>query len=71
MFETDNEIISFAVNMWANHIETGDGTISAADAVNMNRKDKIKYLEPRQQKFVMRLRELAAKNLNIGVERMN
>ena len=61
MFEKDNQIISYALNLWANWIETGDVTISASDSISMNTLPKALTLE--QQKFVVRLRELAQKEL--------
>ena len=64
MFEKDYEIKSYALNMWANWIETYDVTISAEDAHRMNKKSSLQYLTIEQQKFVIRLRELSQKILN-------
>ena len=64
MFEKDNEIKFYALNMWANHIETGNVSMSAEDAHKRNEKVSLKYLDENQQKFVIRLRELARKELS-------
>lgn len=61
MFENDNEIIAQALNMWANHVETGRVINSATDAINMGLFPKPLTIE--QMKFVIRLRELSAKAL--------
>jgi len=58
LFDSDQEIISHALNMWANHIETGDVCLSMTDAQNM--KIPFKALTFDQMKFVVRLRELSS-----------
>lgn len=59
----DNELIYYALSMWANHIETNDITMSAEDAHNCGYEKQIKALNPSQMAMVIRLRELAAKEL--------
>lgn len=63
---TDAQIRAYSLNMWANHIETGDVTLSARDAQGMGRKSRA--LDPKQAEFVSRLRSLA--NDEIGAERL-
>ena len=63
MFEKDNQIISYALNMWANYIETGDVTISASDAIHFKQNEKVQSLTIDQQKFCIRLRDLAMEQL--------
>lgn len=58
----DGAVTAFALNMWANHIETGSVVLSAQDALNM----KLQHTKPlteEQRKFVARLRKMA---LNLG-----
>lgn len=55
--ESDNDKIGFALRVWANHIETGDLTISAKDAENIGR--TVKKLDANQMRTVIRLKELA------------
>ena len=65
MFEKDYQIKFYALNMWANYIETGDVTLSAKDAINCGLPNKIQPLELEQQKLIIRLRELANKEMEI------
>ena len=72
MSDSDNQVKFRALNMWANYIETGDVTMSAADAINMKQSlnnmnpiMKLKPLNLEQQKFVIRLREMAIKEIHI------
>jgi hypothetical protein len=55
----DNELISRALNYWANWIETGDVTLSSSDAIDCDMHKIIKPLSLDQQKLVVRLKELA------------
>jgi hypothetical protein len=66
--QSDNELISYATEMWANYIETYCVSMSAKNAVERNHKNedfKIKYhYEPNhlasyQKRLVKRLRELS------------
>ncbi len=59
----DKMILYLALNYWANHIETGEINISANDAYDMGEENLIKRLDITQKKFVIRLRELAEKQL--------
>lgn len=61
MFDTDNEKIYAALKYWANYIETGDVCLSRNDAIRMNKRNIIKPLNIEQEKFVIKLRELAEK----------
>ena len=56
--KTDQEKISYALNVWANYIETGDVTLCAADAKHFGVQGKT--LNKDQLALVKRLRELAA-----------
>lgn len=58
--QTDKELITHALNMWANHIETGNVSLNAGDADN--RKMKVKALDDDQKALVLRLRKLARDN---------
>lgn len=64
MKEKDNIIIAYALNLWANHIETGNISLSAEDARNMNNNNLIKNLDEEQINFVKRLKDLSNKNLS-------
>lgn len=55
--ETDEQKIRFALDLWANYIETGHVTLCAKDAERLG--DKVKALDLGQMKVVVRLRELA------------
>jgi len=57
--EPINVLISTALNMWANWIETEDVTLSAQDAINMKKNNIIQPLTLDQQELVVRLRRLA------------
>ena len=68
MYENDNEIIAQALNMWANHIETGKVTTSAIDAEKSEQDWLcVKPLTMEQMKFIIRLRELSIKTLGNDV----
>lgn len=62
-FETDNEIISFALDLWGNYIETFTVSMSAEDAKNRNYKIKHHYesnfLTSNQKELVKRIRKLS------------
>ena len=56
----DDAVTAFALNMWANVIETDSLVLSAQDALDM----KLKHTKPltdEQRKFVARLRKMALK----------
>ncbi len=61
----DEELISHALTLWANHIETGQVTLSANDVAEQNRsmpamhRRKLPVLHPDQAALVNRLRGLA------------
>ncbi len=57
MFDKDNELKAFALNLWANYIETDSVILSSRDNV------KLKKLADDQIKFVQRLRDLAKSEL--------
>lgn len=61
MFNTDSEKISRALLVWANHIETGNVSLSAGDMTNMGQKPKA--INEDQVSLVAELRELASKAL--------
>jgi len=63
MFDTDNEIISFALNLWGNYIETHSVSMSSED---VKKKDYLpknhyesNYLHLNQKKLVKRIRYLS------------
>ncbi len=60
--ETDIELITRALNMWANWIETGDVNISANDAQAMRK--SVRPLGEDGMKLVLRLRQLADDTTN-------
>lgn len=60
---TDLQIISSAIGMWINHIETGDSAYSAVDAKNCGHYKMIKKLKPEQITFLDRLHKLRIKAL--------
>lgn len=59
--DTDNELCFWALTNWANHIETGNVSMSAVDAVNQSRHSEINGLSLDQQRLVVRIRDLAIK----------
>lgn len=65
MFDTDAEIKAYALQLWANHIETGKVGLSGEDAAAQNQsrspKDQIKInvLGNDQKALVLRIRGLA------------
>lgn len=61
MFERDSHVRSRALTMWANYIETGDVTLSRHDARGDGRP---RVLTDDQQRFVLRLRDLAKTELS-------
>jgi hypothetical protein len=63
MSMSDTALIYRALTQWANYIETGDITISAADAHNMGRHSVPKSTTDEQKAFVLRLHQLALANL--------
>lgn len=54
---SDNELAAYALDMWANYVETGEVNCSAKDAEE--RKRPFNALTMEQMKGVIRLRELA------------
>jgi hypothetical protein len=65
MFETDNEIISFALDTWGNYIETFNVSLSAEDVKKSEPNTPPKgYVEPNfltseQRAIVKRVRSLS------------
>lgn len=60
---TDNELITRALTMWINHIQTGDVCMSTKDVVQAGKPGKARMLHSDQQEFVIRLEELRASTL--------
>ncbi len=60
--KTDSELISYALSLWANYIETGMVTMSAADCSNNGLKPRCKVLEPEEIDKVNRLRVLSERH---------
>ena len=63
---SDDKLINQTLTYWANYIETGDITISASNAVHFKQNKKVKTLTLDQQKFCIRLRDLAMNILKIA-----
>jgi hypothetical protein len=61
-FDNERNLISQALSMWANWIETGDISLSAIDASNM--KKPFNALDSYQYEIIVRLRALSANILN-------
>lgn len=61
MFEKDKNVIAYALNMWANYIETHDVSMSQYEAISQGKSELALPLVVEQQKFVVRLRDLSAK----------
>ena len=55
---SDRELSAYALDMWANNIETGDPNLSAQDAEAQ--KLSVKALSTNQMRLIIRLRDLAA-----------
>jgi hypothetical protein len=64
MFEKENHTISYALNMWANYIETGDVTVSAQTAQKL--KEPFNSLTEDQMEFIVKLRKMSTKYLTRG-----
>lgn len=63
MIEQDPRYLKYyALNYWANYIETGDLTLSAKDAKKQGK--EFNALSESQMETVLTLRELAKKELN-------
>jgi len=65
MFDSDSELESFALNSWANEIETGSTRTSAADLRERDQPKNIKVLTKEQDELVSRIRELAVVKIDI------
>jgi hypothetical protein len=61
MFEKENYMISYALNLWANYIETGDVTMSAQTAQKI--KEPFNALTEDQMEFILRLRKTSTEYL--------
>ena len=59
---TDQQLISHALNMWANYVETGNVSMSAKTAKEMN--EEVNTLNSRKKELVDRMRKLAAETIN-------
>ena len=55
--------------MWANHIETGDVSLSPADCVASGAAAKVNVLDDSQRALVARIRELGDSFITEGYER--
>ena len=70
--QTDQELISNALDIWANYIETGTTTLSAQDLGSLPESTRKKLgaklcaLSPEQHALVTRLRALAFKQRGRG-----
>ncbi len=59
---SDDHLISYALSMWANYIETGDTSLSATD-VQQGVGGTINALTTEQMRHIVRLRDLSYKFL--------
>ena len=62
--EKDSNLIFYALNMWANYIETGNVALSKQDAINCKYSEVIKKLSPSQMELTLRLRKLSEECFN-------
>ena len=74
MFDTDQELKAHALLLWANHIETGDVTLSANDVIAQNRPrtaggPSVRALTDDQRRLVQRLRDLARSERTVRASR--
>jgi hypothetical protein len=60
---TNGELKYQALTMWANYLETGTPTLSAADLRQQAKSNEIKHLNPHQQATVEHLKQLALREL--------
>jgi hypothetical protein len=58
---TDEQLLFYSLNMWANHIETGDVNMGAQDAVRCGKKGLVRALSTDQMRLIVRLRDLGNK----------
>lgn len=63
--EEDSHIISHALAMWANYIETGNPVLSSDDQKAMGNEKQAKSLSEEQHQMVVRLRQLAKRYTEI------
>lgn len=66
--KTDSELISVALNLWANYIETGCVTLSRNDCIERKEYKKISSLDINQLTLVQRLRYLSTQILITGLK---
>jgi hypothetical protein len=67
--ETDEKLISAALLMWKNFIETGDINMSKKDAVNCGDEKKIRHLDANQINFTDRLIKLSETVVENGINK--
>lgn len=65
MAMSNKQLITHALNLWANYIETGDVITSATDCANIGK--TVRVINDEQKEMVLRLRKLAMEALNKGV----
>ena len=68
MFDTRKEVVTHALGMWANYIETGTVTMGAADAIKRGKPGIIQPLNLDQQEHVVKLRKLQQLLLSTTVD---
>ncbi len=57
---SDDDLIAHALNMWANHIETGKVALSAEDAKRSGQSMLLRPMADSQKSLVTRLRDLSS-----------
>lgn len=60
---TDKAMIHLALLQWRNKLQTGTSVFSTQDAIKCGKRHLIKMLDSDQQKFILRLEELAEAQL--------
>lgn len=66
---SDYEVISRALSMWKNHMETGSVIMSKEDAINAGQKEQVKSLDDNQIQFTQRLKKMSLRALDIDSQK--
>jgi hypothetical protein len=64
---SDKDLITKALGLWANYVETGDVCMSSVDAANCGLRNQVKVLTDEQKRFVARLRDLQVTSRKIEI----
>lgn len=66
MFETDEQIIIHALNMWKNHIETGNVLLSANDAIEQKKHKLLKPISEDTRILLIKIKLLRDKYIGVS-----